>query len=225
MTMGPDAESDRLRPSLRGLLTFPFADPGWAAKATVGGLLTLGAPLVVPGLLVLGYLVEVTRLAVRGSAAGLPKWRPLGARLRDGWRLGLAGAALGWPSLLALSTLAVGPLIFGGPLEGSPVAGLLASAALMLQPLGLLWFLLLVLLGPVLLIQAATGSVSPLAVLRRARAEVGPLVRLWLRQAALLGLAGSGVLVAGVGLAFTLFWALLGVARLSAELGRLPVEG
>ena len=93
-----------------------------------------------------------------------------------------------------------------------------------LQPLGLAWLVVNTLLLPLLLRRAAdtTGTaaaLSPRGLLALARSQWRSLPGLWLRELALLALALAGLFVALVGYAFTLFWALLGVAALAGEMG------
>ncbi len=219
--MAPREESggdgvDRL--GIRRAWSWPATDPGWPTKVIVGGCLVLLWPLVVPAALGLGYLTATARRAGEGSA-GLPRWRPIAPLLRDGWRL-LGGLGLyGWPVLLALGTFVVGPLVLNGPLTGTAVAQPLAWLAAGLQPVGLLWAVVVFLLFPLLLRQATLAvpwvrAFSPASLWRLGRAAGMDLAFLWGRQAILLLMAGAGLLLALVGYAFTLFWALLGVAVL-----------
>jgi hypothetical protein len=95
--------------------------------------------------------------------------------------------------------------------------------AVTLQPIGLAWLLVGFLLFPLLLRRAAaTGSLaralSPLALFALARANLRRLPRLWLGQLLYGLLALPGLLLALIGFAFTFFWALLAMARLSSDL-------
>ena len=92
-----------------------------------------------------------------------------------------------------------------------------------LQPVGLLWSVIVFLLFPLLLRQATLPETwgrafLPGSLWRVGRAAGVALALAWARQAVLLLLAGAGLFLALVGYAFTLFWALLGVAALAGEL-------
>jgi hypothetical protein len=191
------------------VLSYPYSDPKWPGKALLGGLLLLLAPLLLPLLLALGYAVATARLAA-GEGTGLPAWRPWGERLRDGALLLGSVALYGWPALLSLGTLLAGALVLGGPLTGRPVAGAIVWLAGSLQPVGLVWLLVAFLLFPLqLALQAGRQRPTPANLLRLARAHLGRLPRLWLRQALLALFSLSGLLLALLGLPFTAFWALL----------------
>jgi len=209
------------RSGLRQLWALPYSDPGWPGKVLLGSALLLLWPLVAPLLLVLGYLVALARLSP--SKTALPSWRSPGSMLRDGGRLALSMLAYGWPALFVLSTVAVGGLVIEGPLGGSRAAGALVALAVTVQPIGLVWLLVGLLLFPLQLRRAAATeslaqALSPTALFSLARANLRRLPVLWLSELALLLAALPGLLLALVGYAFTLFWALLAVARLSATL-------
>jgi hypothetical protein len=209
--------------SLRQLWDFPFADGKWSGKTLLGGLLLLFWPLLLPLLLALGYLVALTRLYALPTSNVLPAWRPWGQRLGEGARLLAAILLYGWPVSLALSTLVVGPLVINGPLTGSAAAGYLVGLAVTLQPIGLAWTLVAVLLFPLHLRQVAAAqtwrqALSPARLLGLLRASRRALPMLWTKELLLLLRSLSGLLIALVGFPFLLFWALLGVARLAATL-------
>lgn len=205
------------------LLAFPFDDPGWPGKLMLGGLFLLLGPLLLPLILVLGYLAAVAHsAAVEG--APLPAWRPWRQRLRDGGRLLLAMLVWGWPALLLFSTVVVGMLVVPpGPLAGSRLAGTLVDIAWLVQPVGLVWALLAFLLLPLQLrLSAGADSwrdiASPAQLWRALRANLWGLPVAWLKELALFLLSFVGLFLAGIGLAFTSFWCLLGLARLASEL-------
>ena len=179
------------------------------------------APLVLPLIAVLGYLVAVARARTTPAHNGaLPRWSA--RQLGDGARLLMALLAYGWPALLAFATLPAGALFLGGRWAGTTVASVVLALADGLQPLGLAWLLATALLFPLLIRLATAGSLaatlSPRGLLALVRQQWRALPRLWLRELALLSLALLGLFVALVGYAFTLFWALLGIAALAAEL-------
>ncbi len=136
----------------------------------------------------------------------------------------LAMLVYGWPALFAFATLPAGALFLSGPWRGLGVAPIVLALADGLQPLGLAWLLVSTLLFPLLLRRASeadnlAGALSARGLLGLVRRGWRLLPGIWLRELALLALALLGLFAALVGYAFTLFWVLLGVARLSAELG------
>lgn len=129
--------------------TYPWREEDWLRTVGVGGLLTLGAPLVLPALLLQGYLLRVLRSAVRGERTAPPfeNWRGLltdGARLlvvQVGYALvpaavaavgvGVAAAGAFW---LDRQVLEVGGLAVAGS------GGVLLGVAVFVLPAGMAHF-------------------------------------------------------------------------------------
>jgi len=210
--------------NVRELWCFPLDDPHWQRVWLVGGLLLLLWPLVVPVVLVSGYLVALARLHTQNPPANacLPGWGNAKVYARDGVRLLTALLLFHWPVLLVVSTVVVGRLVIGGPLAQSDAAPVLVWVAIVAQQVGLIWAAIAFLLFPLHLRQAAAGRslrevISPRRLAALARANLRALPRIWLRQLALFLLSFSGIAIALIGWPFTAFWALLALARLASE--------
>ncbi|MBI3928516.1 MAG: DUF4013 domain-containing protein [Armatimonadetes bacterium] len=73
--------------------TYPFknSDEGRSGtKVVIGSLLSVVYVLIIPALLIKGYLCRVTREAARGADHHLPEWDDMGTLLNQGFQLALA---------------------------------------------------------------------------------------------------------------------------------------
>jgi hypothetical protein len=61
-----------------------FADEKWPTKVLVGGILVLLSFLVIPALLVGGYMIEYVRRVARGEGDRLPEWSDWGEYFAKG---------------------------------------------------------------------------------------------------------------------------------------------
>ncbi|MFC7098829.1 DUF4013 domain-containing protein [Halobaculum marinum] len=71
---------------LEDALRYPLNNDDWLATLVIGGLLILTSPLVVPALVLQGYLLRVLRMAVAGEDAA-PSFTDWGALIVDGIKL------------------------------------------------------------------------------------------------------------------------------------------
>lgn len=120
---------------LREAVAFPHTRDGSTRDLLLGGVLVLISPLLLPGLLLLGYLLRVMDAAARGrdTAPPLNAWERL---LVDGFRG--AVVALVW-GVLPLLVFVAGSLLwsmFVLPLRLGPTGGSVDTAALTPQQLG-----------------------------------------------------------------------------------------
>jgi hypothetical protein len=83
---------------LRQAVTFVFHSPRWRRRITAASACILLVWLVVPYLLLFGYLVEVARTRSRGSSE-LPAFDRVRTKLKDGLLLSLASLVWNVPSL------------------------------------------------------------------------------------------------------------------------------
>ena len=61
-----------------------FEDKQWPTKVLVGGILAALSFLIIPGLLVGGYMIEYARKVARGEGADLPEWNEWGDKFTKG---------------------------------------------------------------------------------------------------------------------------------------------
>jgi hypothetical protein len=110
--------------------TFMFEDPEWLRKLGIGFLVVLLGALfsvvligLVPLIMVLGYILDVTRNVLDGQANPLPEWNDWEGFLRRG--LKLAGVLIVWSLPLILISI---PLGFGAALAGNGSQSNIATA-------------------------------------------------------------------------------------------------
>ncbi len=66
---------------------FVFQEKNWFGKIVIGGLMILFSFLILPLLIYLGYLVEVTKRTIKDEAELLPDWDNIGRKLANGFKL------------------------------------------------------------------------------------------------------------------------------------------
>jgi len=184
--------------------TFVIRSDRWVRKLLVGAACLLFIWLIVPFLLLVGYIVEIAR-RVRSGAHELPPWDHPWRNIKDGFKVlaalfiwTLPSALLGIPAAIVDAAVNEGSRqALGGSI--SAVAGIVAA-------LGSVWGLMVVLLEPAIISQymdrGFRGALNVAAVIRRVRVNlalsivVGALVVV-LSTIGLIGLAALaiGVLV------------------------------
>ena len=107
--------------------SFQFEDQDWINKLGLGTLISL-VPLL--NFAWSGYMVDIVRNVIDGSARPLPNWDDLGKKFTDGLLLALASLIYMLPVLLLLG-IPLTMLVFSGLLSGSQdlrdISGILAS--------------------------------------------------------------------------------------------------
>jgi len=184
--------------------TFVIRSDRWVRKLLAGAACLLFIWLIVPFLLLVGYIVEIAR-RVRSGAHELPPWDHPWRNIKDGFKVlaalfiwTLPSALLGIPAAIVDAAVNEGSRqALGGSI--SAVAGIVAA-------LGSVWGLMVVLLEPAIISQymdrGFRGALNVAAVIRRVRVNlalsivVGALVVV-LTTIGLIGLAAIaiGVLV------------------------------
>ena len=88
---------------LQNVLTFPFKDPDWFKKLTIGSLLILSGFIIpiLPILFVYGYVMRIMeRIIIQDGEPCLPEWDDWGKLFTDGARLLGAGLIYAIPALI-----------------------------------------------------------------------------------------------------------------------------
>jgi energy-coupling factor transport system substrate-specific component len=180
--------------------TFIVRSDRWVRKLLAGAACLIFFWLIVPLLLLLGYVVEIAR-RVRAGARELPAWDHPWQNVKDGFKV--LAALLIWtiPSVL----LSIPAAIVSGVPETTPGSlGAISEAAGIVAAGGTVWGLLVLLLEPAIISQyldrGFRGALNVAAVIRRARRNlalsivVGALVVVLTT----IGLIGLGAVVIGV---------------------------
>ena len=90
---------------LQNVLTFPFKDPDWFKKLTIGSLLILSGFIIpiLPILFVYGYVMRIMeRIIVQDGEPYLPEWDDWGKFFTDGARLLSAGLIYALPVIVLI---------------------------------------------------------------------------------------------------------------------------
>lgn len=138
-------------------LVFATKDPDWIKKFVIGALMAILSFLIIPLFFLIGYMVRITRNVMDGVEYSLPEWDDWGGLLKDGLYLTVAMFVYSLPFLLlmccAFLFTALGSSAGGD--TGDFLAGVGALTIFAVACLGLIWMLLLLVIGPVIVIQYA----------------------------------------------------------------------
>ena len=184
--------------------TFVVRSDRWVRKLIAGAVCLLLIWLIVPFLLLIGYIVEIAR-RVRSGARELPAWDHPWKNIKDGFKI--LAALLIWVVPSALLSIPAA-IVEAAASEGSRQAlgGSISAVAGIVAAIGSVWSLVVLLLEPAIISQYIErgfwGALNAAAVIRRVRVNlalsivVGALVVV-LTTIGLIGLAAIaiGVLV------------------------------
>jgi len=184
--------------------TFVIRSDRWVRKLLAGAACLLFIWLIVPFLLLVGYIVEIAR-RVRSGAHELPPWDHPWRNIKDGFKVLAALFIWTLPSaLLGIPAAIVDAAVSEGSRQA--LGGSISAVAAIVAALGSGWGLMVVLLEPAIISQymdrGFRGALNVAAVIRRVRVNlalsivVGALVVV-LSTIGLIGLAALaiGVLV------------------------------
>jgi hypothetical protein len=137
-------------------IRFVKDDPQWLSKLLIGALMSILGFLILPAMILQGYVVKIIRQVMNGQRDGLPEWDDWGELLRDGFFVTIAQLIYTLPCIILLF---IGIAATGGiaSLTGSEdLAGAIASGGVLLSLCLLLLFVVaLLFLTPAILIQYA----------------------------------------------------------------------
>ncbi len=182
--------------------TFVIRSDRWVRKLLAGAACLLFIWLIVPFLLLIGYIVEIAR-RVRSGARELPAWDHPWKNIKDGFKI--LAALLIWivPSALLSIPAAI---VEAAASEGSRQAlgGSISAVAGIVAAIGSVWGVVVLLLEPAIISQYIErgfwGALNATAVIRRVRVNlalsivVGALVVVLTT----IGLIGLAAIVIGV---------------------------
>lgn len=137
-------------------IRYVFDDPQWISKVVIGALLSILGFLIVPALILQGYVVKIIRQVMNGDWDGLPEWDDWGGLLRDGFNVFIAELVYVLPFIILMI---IGLLTTGGAASlagGEDLTALLATGgALLFICLVFLFAIAFLFLAPAILIQYA----------------------------------------------------------------------
>ncbi|MCO6453445.1 MAG: DUF4013 domain-containing protein [Caldilineales bacterium] len=213
-------------------LTFVFDDKKWIEKLLIGGLITLAAMLfvwtiIVPflaGFILMGYMIAVVRNVRAGSENPLPEWHDWGGMLADGFKLTIIFLIWSLPLIIVWMPGVVLMALAGN----NNSDGFAATISLCLSCLSILYGLILFVASPAITIRySESGEFGSgfefseiLHFTRKYLAEIIVVVIvLWGVQ---IIASFVGLLLCGIGLIFTAFWATLVQGHLYGQIGLEP---
>lgn len=89
--------------NLQTILKFPFKDPNWKSKFTIGSLLYLIGFFILPAFIVGGYAYEIMRrIIIEKNEPSMPEWDDYGEYLLNGVKLFGVGLIYGSPTLMLM---------------------------------------------------------------------------------------------------------------------------
>ncbi len=137
-------------------IRFVMEDKQWISKLLIGALMSVLGFLILPALILQGYLVKVIRHVMNGNWNGLPEWDDWGELLKDGFFVTVAQIVYTLPFILLMI---IGGAATGGMASVTGSDDLAAVAAtgggLLLLCLVVLFAVALLFLTPAILIQYA----------------------------------------------------------------------
>jgi energy-coupling factor transport system substrate-specific component len=180
--------------------TFVFRSHRWVRKLAFGAVCLLFSWLIVPLLLLAGYIVEIAR-RVRGGARELPAWDHPWQNIKDGFKI--ITALLIWVSPSVLLSIPAG-IVAGINETGPALPAAVTWLAGVLGAIGTVWSLAVLILEPAIIIQyidrGFLGALNVAAVIRRVRVNLGLSIVVGVLVIVLttIGLIGIAGLVIGV---------------------------
>jgi energy-coupling factor transport system substrate-specific component len=190
---------------LREPFAFVFRSPHWVRRTLAGVVALMFFWLVIPGLLLLGYLVALSR-SVRDGAAVLPPWDHRWQKVRDGFKLTILFGLWSLPGIVV--SLIAG--ILTDPTVEQALGTVPTAIGDALNALGNVWQLL------VLVIQAAVwgeylrggfrGALSIRAILGRLRLNLSLTLVVVVLTFILLVVGIAGVIGLVIGVLVTLVY-------------------
>ena len=131
-------------------------DQQWVSKLLIGVLLSLFSFLIIPALMLQGYVVKIVRNVMGGGWSNLPEWDDWGELLKDGFLVTVAQFiyALPFVFLMLAGIVAGGGL--AGLAESGDAAGLLATGGFgVMACLAILFLIAFVFIAPAIMVQYA----------------------------------------------------------------------
>lgn len=209
---------------LKEPFTFVFHSPRWVRRMLVGILCFAFVWLIVPGLLLLGYLVELSRRVGDGNPK-LPSWDRRWPKIKDGFAVAVLFAIWALPGIIiaVIGGLLVDPTVQVGL---GRVSGSLGDV---LSAIGNVWlFLVLVIQVPVWAQYLQGGfraALSIPAIMDRLRFNLSLTVVVAALTVILLVIGAVGVIGIVIGAAVTLTYMSYVWAHLAGKYARLTQPG
>lgn len=213
-------------------LSFVFEDKQWLEKILIGGLILLGTIVLswtvigffVGAGLLYGYMIEVVRNVRRGEAYPLPEWDNWGDKIALGLKYLVVYLVWSLPLLIVWIPFVILSAIAGSS-SSDTAAGLVGVASICFSCLAMLYGLVLLLASPGITIRfAERGNIADglavSSILAFTREHIGDVLIAVIMILVVSTLASIvGLILCGIGLLFTSFWATVVQGHLYAQVG------
>ena len=204
--------------------SFMLDDPDWLTRFLIGVVLALLSFLIVPFLMIMGYMLEVMRMAEAGDDHRLPPWDLPGKKLKEGAIITAIALLYAIPLYVIVGGTTVLGTLAGGVHGPGQVFAVLLFALGWLMSLVIL--LMLVLVFPaVAQVYASSGSFKESFRLKKVFGHIEEcfkqrMVVLAITIVVFLFFIPLGLMACGVGVFVTAYYALLVVWHLFGQLAR-----
>ncbi|MGQ9665763.1 MAG: DUF4013 domain-containing protein [Anaerolineae bacterium] len=199
--------------------SYVFEDEHWLTKVLIGGLFTLASFVLVGIPFIMGYFVETVRNVISGKEKPLPEWDNLGEKFKEGLILTVIFLVWAIPIwILACFQVAVSAIAGNSSSAGTIVAGLSCFTS----ALSILWSIVIALFEPAIVTRFAlnpefSSGFAFNELWRFTVDNIGNVIIAVLLSIVASFLGGLGVILCGVGVFLTYFWAYLVMAHLFAQ--------
>jgi len=198
--------------------TYLFDDENWVTKILIGGLFVLLSSIVIGIPFMLGYMVETVKNVIDGNPRPLPDWADLGAKFTKGLMLFLILLIYSLPIIFVSCLSWMGAIVAG---ESEAIGAFVAC----MNCLSGLWGLLVAIVTPAATIRyAITGEFTSGfqfgEIFNFIANNLANYIIAFLLSVLASFIGGFGVILCGVGVLFTGFWASLVEAHLFGQVYR-----
>jgi hypothetical protein len=221
--MAASGNSDSLE--IGNAFGFVFRSPNWFGRILVGTLCMIFSWLILPALILMGYMVAAARNVSRGEST-LPPWSDIGGKLSDGFLFAVSVLVWGIPIGILY---VIGVLIGGCSGPGGTVSCANSGGRALFFALGGLASLVLAVMTPAIWGQFIDGGIGGAlqfgTVFRRGFSHLGASIVVVVMSIVIGFLACLGVIIIFVGLLVTIPWAYYTEANLYGQFARISREG
>jgi len=204
---------------------YVFEDKNWFIKLLIGGIL-LFIPIV--NFIPIGYALNALRNVAEGKESPLPEWDDWGGYFKKGLMVFLAALIYALP-ILILSLLNIAFTAIASSQEEGALASMAGLCAGLMSCLMAIYGLALSLwlYGPITF-YAFSGNFSSMfkfgEIFRYISANLGNYFLAWILSLVASFVASFGVILCGIGIILTGFWAYLVWAHLFGQVWSLAPE-
>jgi len=203
--------------------TYMFEDQDWLKKILIGGVINL-IPIV--NFASTGYFVEAIRNTAEGRELPLPEWDDFGGKFMKGLMAGIAGFIYALPIMLFMGVVFGLTAAITGSLENDAAETVATICPLIGNCVVFVYMILFMLIFPAAVIQyARTGQFGAFFrfgdIIAFIKANIGGyIIALLVALVASLIAQIVGSIACGIGILFTMMWAVLVGANLFGNLVR-----